>query len=124
MRDHRRFDVFKLADGLALRVYEISQEFPDDERFGLATQMRRAAVSVAANIVEGAARPTQADFLRLLGIAYASACELEYEVSLARRLGYLPPPTGPELSDLTSQTCRALRAFIQAIKTSASISTQ
>jgi four helix bundle protein len=116
MRDHRKLDVFRLADALALRIYEATKAFPEDERYGLSAQLRRAAVSVAANIVEGAARSSQADFLRMLGIAYASACELEYEISLARRLGYVPPPTGPELSDLTSQTCRSLRGLIHALR--------
>jgi four helix bundle protein len=69
MRDHRKLEVFALADALALRVYEVTQRFPDDERYGLTAQLRKAAVSVAANIVEGAARPSQADFLRLLSIA-------------------------------------------------------
>ncbi len=118
MRDHRKLDVFKLADALALRIYEASKAFPEDERYGLSAQVRRAAVSVVANIVEGAARSSQADFVRVLGIAYASACELDYEVSLARRLGYIPLPNGPELSDLTSQTCRALRGLIQALRNS------
>ena len=118
MRDHRKLDVFKLADTLALRIYDATRRFPDEERYGLSAQVRKAAVSVAANIVEGAARSSHADFLRLLGIAYASACELEYEVSLARRLGYIPPPVGPELSDMTSQTCRSLRGLIQALRNS------
>ena len=118
MRDHRKLDVFRLADALALRIYDATRRFPDEERYGLSAQVRKAAVSVAANIVEGAARSSHADFLRLLGIAYASACELEYEVSLARRLGYIPPPAGPELSDMTSQTCRSLRGLIQALRNS------
>ncbi len=121
MRDHRKLDVFKLADALALRIYEASKAFPEDERYGLSAQVRRAAVSVVANIVEGAARSSQADFVRVLGIAYASACELDYEVSLARRLGYIPLPNGPELSDLTSQTCRALRGLIQALRNSRAV---
>ncbi len=121
MRDHRKLDVFKLADALALRIYEASKAFPEDERYGLSAQVRRAAVSVVANIVEGAARSSQADFVRVLGIAYASACELDYEVSLARRLGYIPSPNGPELSDLTSQTCRALRGLIQALRNSRAV---
>ncbi len=116
MRDHRKLEVFALADALALRVYEVTQRFPDDERYGLTAQLRKAAVSVAANIVEGAARPSQADFLRLLSIAYASACELDYEISLARRLGYVPPPAGPEMTDRTSRMCRALRGLIVALR--------
>jgi four helix bundle protein len=89
MRDHTRLKVFELADKLALAVYRESQNFPTEERYGLQSQVRRAAVSVAANIVEGSARSTQADYSRFLEIAYGSARELQYEISLCKRLGFL-----------------------------------
>ena len=116
MRDHRRLQVFALADSLTLGVYEATKRFPDDERYGLTSQMRRAAVSVGANIVEGAARSSEADFLRLLSIAYSSACELEYEISLAMRLGYLCSAQYTPLERGASRTCRALRGLIGSIR--------
>jgi four helix bundle protein len=116
MRDHRKLEVFTLADELALSVYAVTREFPDDERYGLTSQIRRAAVSVGANIVEGAARPTENDFVRFLTIAYGSACELEYEISLACRLNYVPPEHLTALQDQSSRLCRALRKFIEAIR--------
>jgi four helix bundle protein len=116
MRDHRKLEVFQLADSLALLVYEITRNFPADERYGLTSQLRRAAVSVGANIVEGTARTSRSDFLRLLTIAYGSACELEYEISLASRLGYIPQQHRDGLRELALRTCRALRSLIQAIR--------
>jgi len=116
MRDHTNLKVFQLADSLALLVYLHTKRFPSDEKFGLTSQVRRAAVSIAANIVEGAARPSESDFARFLVIAYGSTRELEYELSLATRLGYLTQNGVTELNDLTSQTGRALRALIVTLQ--------
>ena len=114
MRDHRKLEVFELADRLVLSVYEATRTFPIEERFGLANQVRRAAISIGANIVEGAARHSEADYIRFLNIAYSSACELEYELSIAERLGYLDVQSN--LPMLASRTCRALRGLILALK--------
>jgi len=88
MRDHTKLRAFELADQLAVAAYELTRLFPKDEQFGLTSQIRRAAVSTASSIVEGCARSTQADYVRFLEIAYGSARELEYQLSLASRLGY------------------------------------
>ena len=120
VRDHRRFEVFALADALTLAVYAATRSFPDDERYCLISQMRRAAISIGANIVEGAARRSDADFARILTLAYGSACELEYELSVAHRLGYMSPEQHQALAAKASRTCRALRGLIKRITASAS----
>jgi len=89
MRDYRKLHVFDTVDQLALLVYRETDLFPKREVFGITAQMRRAAVSVPSNIVEGCARESAADYLHFLTMAYGSAKELEYQVSLAERLGYL-----------------------------------
>jgi four helix bundle protein len=116
MRDHRKLEVFGLADSLAIRIYTVTKSFPEDERYGLSSQLRRAAVSIGANIVEGAARSSLTDFVRLLTIAYGSACELEYEISLADRLGYITSADSGELRRLSSRTCRALGGLIRSVR--------
>jgi four helix bundle protein len=86
MRDHKRLRAFELADQLAMLTYKQTARLPKDELFGLVSQMRRAAVSVASNIVEGCSRNSTVEYLRFLEVAYGSARELEYQISVAERL--------------------------------------
>ena len=88
MRDHTKLRAFELADEVALLTYKFTATFPREEQFGLTSQMRRAAVSVPSNIVEGCGRDSNADYIRFLDIAFGSLRELEYQVSLATRLGF------------------------------------
>ena len=89
MRDHTKLRAFELADEVAVLVYKVTQTFPREEIYGLTSQMRRAAVSVASNIVEGCARESQAEYRRFLEIVFGSLRELHYQVGLSTRLGYL-----------------------------------
>jgi len=70
-------------------IYRLTKHFPKDERYGLTSQMRRAAVSVPSNIVEGCARESQAEYRNFLNIAFGSLRELHYQLNLATRLGYI-----------------------------------
>ena len=114
-RDHRKLTAFTLADALALAVYRTTKTFPDDEKFGLTSQMRRAAVSVAANIVEGAARESEAEFLRFLTVAFASLRELGYFLDLSRRLGYFDAEAAQALLGDYEEAARVLRGLIRSI---------
>ena len=76
MRDHKQLRAFELADEVALLIYQLTRKFPKEEVYGLTSQMRRAAVSVPSNIVEGCARESQAEYARFLGIAFGSLRKL------------------------------------------------
>ncbi|MGI8838437.1 MAG: four helix bundle protein [Pyrinomonadaceae bacterium] len=89
MRPHEKLSVWQRAVNLVLAIYKATQSFPKDERFGLKSQIRRAAVSIPANIAEGAARDSQKEFTHFLSNAQGSASELETEILLAQKLGYL-----------------------------------
>ncbi len=116
MRDHTRLTAFQKADALVLVVYKATRNFPRDEQFGLTSQMRRCAVSIPSNIVEGCARSTQADYLRFLDIAYGSARELAYQVTIAVRLGYLPKDEGQEVESLAIETSKILNGLIRSLR--------
>jgi four helix bundle protein len=88
MQDYRDLKVWSEAREMVKAVYLFSKSFPDEEKFGLTSQMRRTAVSIAANIAEGAAQNTNPQFHRFLTIAYASASEVTCLIQLAQDLEF------------------------------------
>ena len=116
MRDHTKLRAFQLADELVIMVYRYTQGFPQHEHFGLRSQLRRCAISVPSNIVEGSARHSEADYLRFLDIAYGSARELEYQLSLANRLGYLDSDTYQEMRHRSVETGKVLAGLIRSLR--------
>lgn len=115
-RNHEKLKAFQLADALVLRVYALTRGFPRAEIFGLTSQMRRAALSTPSNIVEGCARHSLGDYLRLLDYAYGSAQELTYQVSVAQRLGYLEPPPAEALAAECREVCIVLNALLTSLR--------
>ena len=104
------------ATELALAVYKLTSDFPDSERFGLTNQMRRASVSIASNIAEGYGRSTKGEYLLFLGHARGSACELETQAYLARKLGFGAPSHLDRTDHLCNDVGRLLGALMQSIR--------
>ena len=115
-RDHRKLRVFQIADTLVVDVYRATRSFPTEERFGLQSQIRRAAVSVPTNIVEGCARKSTKDYLHFMNIALASASEARYLLQLSRRLGFLADSDHPELEARFNELIRSLHNVIVALE--------
>ncbi len=113
MRDFRELKVWHKAHALTLDVYRATKPFPRDELYSLTNQIRRAAVSIGANIAEGAGKNSWPDFARYLQIALGSASELEYHFLLSRDLNYLTPELCHELSDQVVEVKKMLSGFIQ-----------
>ena len=116
MRDHTKLRAFELADEVAVLIYRATRGFPKEEIYGLTSQMRRAAVSVPSNIVEGCARESQAEYLRFLEIAFGSLRELHYQFGLAQRLGYTEDSDVPEYDSKIVETEKVLNALICSLR--------
>ncbi len=103
-----------MADAVVIEVYRVTQRFPQEELFGLTAQVRRAAMSIASNIVEGSARMSEAEYRRFLGLAYGSTKEVEYQLSVADRLGY--SAEFGRIREDVSQLAKVLNALIRSLR--------
>ena len=92
-RPHKNLDAWKNSIELTVQTYHLTKVFPKSERFGLTSQMRRAAVSVASNIAEGAGRNSKKEFIRFLNTAQGSLSELDTQVIICKQLGYISDDT-------------------------------
>jgi len=117
MRDFRRYDIWVDGIDLANAIYDITQQFPPDERFGLSSQMRRAAVSISSNIAEGASRKSNLDFSRFIEISIGSSFELETQLLIAHRRKYLSENDLTTILATIHSLQRRLNAFRTALQT-------
>jgi four helix bundle protein len=99
IKDVKELEVFKLAHSLVLDIYKITENFPQQERFGLTPQIRRSAFSIPMNLIEGANRLNTKEYRRFVGIAKGSAGEISYQILLAKDLGYIPAEIYLELKN-------------------------
>jgi four helix bundle protein len=116
VRDHKKLRAFELADEVAMLVYRVTAGFPKEELFGLTSQLRRAAVSVPSNIVEGRARDSEADYLRFLNIAFGSLRELHYQLNLSKRLSFLRNEDSSLLEPKVVEIEKVLNGLIRALR--------
>lgn len=116
MQDFHRLRVATSARRLAAHVYDATDSFPRDERFGITAQIRRAAVSIGANIAEGTGRYTNKEFAAFLQIAMGSACELEFEALVALDLGFLTESSHQELEKRLVGVKRELGALLARVR--------
>ncbi|HSA04832.1 MAG TPA: four helix bundle protein [Tenuifilaceae bacterium] len=116
MRDHKKLNAFKLADELTLNIYRITSAFPKEEIYGITSQMRRAAVSVPSNIVEGCARESEIEYLRFLEIAFSSLRELAYQFDLSCRLEFVKKDDIQPCSTKLVDTEKVLSGLIRSLR--------
>jgi four helix bundle protein len=111
--------VWQAAHALTLRVYEVTRRLPRTELYGLTTQLRRSAASIAANIAEGRMRSSEGAFASFLEIASASASETDYSLLLSHELGYLSSDEYSELSQSLISIRKQLSAFRRTLRAAA-----
>jgi four helix bundle protein len=120
MQDFRDLKVWQRAHALVLDIYRDTALFPDNERFGLTSQIRRAAVAIPANVAEGSMRSSDPDFARFLLVSMGSASEVDYYLVLARDLGFLQSAAYEKLSAELQEVKRMLNGLITRVKSAKS----
>ncbi len=116
VRGYRDLLVWQEAMDLVVTVYRMTATFPKEERYALVDQLRRAAVSVPSNIAEGHGRSRTGDYLRFLSVAVGSLMEIETQVQIATRLGYISEEQQRGLLESTAVLARMLAGLIRALR--------
>lgn len=115
LKHYKELMVWQKSYDLCLEIYRVTKQFPEEEKYGLTSQMRRAAVSIPSNIAEGYGRKTTPDYTRALHIAYGSNCELETQFLLAHDLGYVRPYDIDMIQEKIMEVERMLKARIKSL---------
>jgi four helix bundle protein len=115
-RDYRQLRVFRLADDLVVDVYRYTATFPVEERYGLQSQIRRAMISVASNLVEGSQRSSTRDYLHFVSVSLGSASEARYLLDLSTRLGFLNSADHRRLDSRLTEVIRGLARLISRLR--------
>jgi len=116
IRYHKDLDVWKVAMQFAAEIYRVTEKLPKHELYGLTSQLRRAAVSIASNIAEGAARQSKKEFIQFLYCALGSATEVETQLEIVRMLEYLTESDLQPLFELRDRIARMLYGLIRKLK--------
>ena len=116
MRNYRDLQVWKTAHDLTLELYRVSQRFPREEIYGITGQLRRATVSIGANLAEGCGRRTSTELARFVRIALGSASELDYHLLLSRDLGFMSSDDFTSSTAKLTEVRKMLTSFLQSVE--------
>ena len=116
LKSYKELKVWQRSYQLCLEIYKITKGFPDEEKYGLTSQLRRAAVSVPSNISEGYGRKTTPEYIQFLYIAYGSICEIETQILLSGDLGYISNGRLEMLKEGIREVERMLKASIRSLE--------
>jgi len=116
LKNYKELKVWQRSYNLCLEIYRITKGFPKEEKYGLTSQIRRAAVSVPSNIAEGYGRKTTQEYIRFLYVAYGSNCELETQLLLSGDLSYIDSAKLEMLLEGVGEVERMLKALIKSLE--------
>ena len=116
LKSYKDLNVWQKAYSLCLTIYKLTGSFPGEEKYGLTSQIRRAAVSVPSNIAEGYGRKSIKEYIQLLYVAYGSICELETQILLSGDLKYIETGDLERLQQETGEVERMLKALIKSLE--------
>ncbi len=116
MKSYRELEVWKKAMDMVVAVYELANEFPQQEKYGLISQMQRAAVSIPANIAEGYGRVHRGDYVHHLSIVRGSLAELETHITIAVRLNYVSREIAMNIWNMTQEVGKMLSTMIRTLQ--------
>ncbi|WP_076791017.1 four helix bundle protein [Chlorobium sp. KB01] len=116
VQNYRELIVWQKAMDMVEWVYQATKAFPKEELYGLTNQVRRAAVSIPSNIAEGQARQSTAEFKNFLSIAQGSRAEVETQIMIAQRLGYLPQQQTDQILNLSEEIKRMIYSLTAKLK--------
>ena len=115
-RDYTKIRAWKLADDLALDAYRVTEDYPSGEMFGIATQLRRAAYSIPANIAEGSNRTSKKEYLQFLSVASGSLSEVRYFLHLSKRLKYINESEYATIQHQAEDVSKTLAGLIRSVR--------
>jgi four helix bundle protein len=115
-RPHTKLDVWRKAIDFVIKVYKFSEAYPKEEMYGLVSQIRRALVSIVSNIAEGAARNTKKEFIQFLYMTRGSISELDAQLEISRRIGYIAKEKYEELIKDLDEISRMLSGLIKSVE--------
>ncbi len=116
MSDYKKLKVWENAHKFTIDIYDLTRNFPDEEKYGIVSQIRRSTSSIPTNIVEGCGQLDNGNLVRFLGIAKGSAFEVEYQLLLSRDLGYISKEQYIKLNEEIKYIIRMLNKLISSLK--------
>ncbi len=116
MRDFTKYDIWNEGVEISIKVYHLTNDFPNEEKFGLTSQIRRASISITSNFAEGCSRSSEKDFKRFIEISLGSAFELKTQLILSNKLGFVASEKIEELINELDKVSRQLNSLRNKLK--------